>query len=85
MTQNEIDLTEFILNNREDIQSFCVKELSPFLIASRIFDNHPDIRHDFLTTKKLSILQHYLLEHFPQLNFEDISLLCDEEMLKLLK
>lgn len=85
MNQNEIDITEFIINNKELIVSHLQQELFPFLIASRIFSSHPDIEEKYINTKKLSILRHYLLEHFPQLNFEDISLLCGEEMLKLLK
>jgi hypothetical protein len=84
MTQHEIDITEFLIQNKELVLSHLNSELIPFEIASRIFKSHPDIELKYINSKKLSILRHYLLEHFSHLNFEDISLLCDEEMLKLL-
>lgn len=85
MSQNQIDLTEFLINNKELVVLHLEKEMHPFDIASRIFHLHTDLQENYLNTKKLSILRHYLLDHFKTLNFEDISLLCDEEMLKLLK
>lgn len=84
MTQHEIDITEFIINNQEDISNYLKDEMKQFLVFSRIFESYPPLQSDYLNVHKLSILRHHLLEHFNQLNFEDISLLCGEEMLKLL-
>lgn len=81
---NQYDVTEFVINNKDLIVSHLDKEMHHFNVASRIFDSFPELQDDFINHKKLSILRHYLLNHFPSLNMEDISLLCDEEMLKLL-
>lgn len=85
MNQNEIDIIEFIIKNKELIVVHLDNELIFTHSIARMFDKSPDIQDEFINHQKLIYLRHYLLDHFPLMNMEDMSLLSGEEMLKLLK
>lgn len=68
------DIIDFLIQNKDDINSFLDSELHPTYLASRIFDGHPDLQQDILDIKRKAILIRYLLEQFPENSYLEISL-----------
>lgn len=80
----EYDIVEFIVNNKDDINSHLECELQPTLIASRIFDGHPDLQQDIIDEKTTAALIHYLQPHFPELNYLDLASVITPSSIKQL-
>lgn len=84
MSQLEIDITEFILNNKLEIIQHIDNEVDHFKTCQRIFNNYPEIYEELLDKKKLQALQMFINDHFPQ-NIDNIYLIIDENFAKILK
>lgn len=77
------EIVEFIVNNRGQINAHINEKLAPVLVASRIFDNNPDIQDSFINHNRLKILRNYIMDHF-NLNPEEL-LLLNDELLQILE
>lgn len=77
------EIVEFIVNNREQIKAHINEKLAPALVASRIFDNNPDVQDAFINHNKLNILRDYIMDHF-NLNPEEL-LLLNHELFEILE
>lgn len=83
MSQAEYDIAEFLVQNKEELNDFLKEVMQPFVIASRIFDNSPDLQTEFLNKKKLSYIIDFVVQNYTPANYETISLSINEETVKI--
>lgn len=82
MSQLKYDIAEFMVNNRDEIITHLQDEMSHLSFIERIFDNAPEVYDELHNNHRKSKLTHYLANHFPN-SFEEISLILDDEFIKM--
>lgn len=82
LTQLKIDITEFLLNNKDEVKSFVIEETSHMLVCERIFVNHPEIFDEMLEKARVNKLKNFIQNQF-SLNGEQIDLIFDDSFVNI--
>lgn len=82
MSQLKYDITEFVLNNRDEILHFLNEEMDHLKFAERLFDSCPELYDELIQGYRKRELTHFLADHFNE-PFDSISLIIDDEFIKM--
>lgn len=80
--QLEYDITEYVLNNRQEINEWLISETSHLDYCERIFDSIPEMYDELLLKARRDKLKEFLVGKF-EANAEDLASVVTDNFVKI--